>query len=159
MSKCWRQLAYLLHVIITLLPSLTAWLGSTSYVISAMFVYGTKTGTEGIPHDTATLSDINSVRKHNSIMQHATQISNPTRPFHWHANFKLKSQEFAGHSRAVWLTTDPEEFPALLDHVCQAMSGGQVLIQVSLVRLSQCLLPVHHPLTIAEGKDRWMQQE
>lgn len=32
--------------------------------------------------------------------------------------------------------TDPEEFSALLDHVCQAVSGSQVLIQVSLVRLS-----------------------
>ncbi len=50
------------------------------------------------------------------------------------------------------VTTDPEEFPALLDHVCQAMSGSQVLVQVSLVRLSQCLLPVHHPLTKEEGE-------
>lgn len=49
-------------------------------------------------------------------------------------------------------TTNPEEFPALLDHVCQAMSGSQVLIQVSLVRLSQVLLPVHHPLVDKEEK-------
>lgn len=49
-----------------------------------------------------------------------------------------------------FLTTDPEEFAALLDHVCQAVSGSQVLIQVPLVWLSQCLLPVHHPLTKEE---------
>lgn len=59
------------------------------------------------------------------------------------------------------LTTHPEEFPALLDHMCQAMSGSQVLIQVSLVWLSQCLLPVHYPLTKEEEKkeDRWRQQD
>lgn len=52
------------------------------------------------------------------------------------------------------LTTDPEEFAALLDHVCQSVSGSQVLVQVSLVRLSQHLLPVHHPLTKEEGEKR-----
>lgn len=57
----------------------------------------------------------------------------------------------SARSAPVLLTTDPEEFPALLDHVRQAVSGSQVLIQVSLVRLSQCLLPVHHPLTKEEG--------
>lgn len=55
-------------------------------------------------------------------------------------------------SAPVLLITDPEEFPALLDHVCQAMSGSQVLIKVPLVRLSQCRLPVHHPLTKEKGK-------
>lgn len=49
-------------------------------------------------------------------------------------------------------TTDPEEFPALLDHVCQAVSRSQVLVQVPLVWLSQCLFPVHHPLTSERGQ-------
>lgn len=50
--------------------------------------------------------------------------------------------------RGSWLiVTYPEEFPALLDHVCQAMSGSQVLVQVPLVWLPECLFPVHHPLT------------
>lgn len=47
--------------------------------------------------------------------------------------------------------TDPEEFPALLDHVCQSVSGSQVFIQVSLVRLPERLLPVHHPVSITRG--------
>lgn len=58
------------------------------------------------------------------------------------------------HSAPLLVATDPEEFPALLDHVCQAMSGSQVLVQVSLVRLSQRLLPVHHPLAKEEGGKR-----
>lgn len=49
------RLAHLLYVIITLLPQMTAWIGSTSYVIRAMFVYRTKTGTEYIWHDTVNL--------------------------------------------------------------------------------------------------------
>lgn len=57
-------------------------------------------------------------------------------------------------SALVLLSTDPEEFPALLDHVCQAMSGSQVLIQVSLIWLSQCLLPVHHPMTEEEERKK-----
>lgn len=51
------------------------------------------------------------------------------------------------------IITDPEEFPALLDHVCQAMSGSEVFIQVPLVWFSECLLPVHHPLK-EEGKGK-----
>lgn len=44
-------------------------------------------------------------------------------------------------------STDPEEFPALLDHVRQAMGGSQVLIQVPLIRLPQSLLSVHHSVS------------
>ena len=41
--------------------------------------------------------------------------------------------------------TDPEKLTALLDHVGQTVGGGQVLVQVPLIRLPQGLLPVHHP--------------
>lgn len=80
--------------------------------------------------------------------------------FHFHASaLKVRSLiSLSTHAAPVFSATDPEEFPALLDHVCQAMSGSQVLIQVSLVRLSQCLLPVYHPLTEEGERDRWTQQ-
>lgn len=42
-------------------------------------------------------------------------------------------------------STHPEELPALLDHVRQAVGGSQVLVQVPLIRLPQSLLSVHHP--------------
>lgn len=48
------------------------------------------------------------------------------------------------------LATNPEELPALLQHVSQAVGGGQVLVQVSLVRLAKGRLPVHHPETKAQ---------
>lgn len=52
--------------------------------------------------------------------------------------------------RPELLNTDPEEFPALLDHVRQPVSGSQVFVQVPLVRLSQHLPPVHHPVATEE---------
>lgn len=36
----------------------------------------------------------------------------------------------------------------------QAMSGSKVFIQVPLVWLSECLLPVHHPLGKKEKEGR-----
>lgn len=39
-----------------------------------------------------------------------------------------------------------EEFSALLYHMRQAMCGGQVFIQVSLVWFSQSVLSVHDPV-------------
>ena len=49
-------------------------------------------------------------------------------------------------------STDPEQLPALLDHVGEAVGGGQVLVQVPLVGLPQGRLPVHHPLTPGRGR-------
>lgn len=74
--------------------------------------------------------------------------NHPSANLVWHLQLFMFTLTF----QSIHSTTDPEEFPALLDHVCQAMSGSQVLIQVSLVRLSQVLLPVHHPLIDKEGK-------
>lgn len=45
------------------------------------------------------------------------------------------------------VSTNPEELPALLQHVSQAVGGGQVLVQVPLVWLAKRGLPVHHPET------------
>lgn len=83
----------------------------------------------------------------------------------WHEAINLRLHLFSHtaacgtHSGPNLLNTDPEEFSALLEHVCQAMGGGKVLVQVSLVRLSQRLLPVHHPLRKAQGKDELTQQD
>lgn len=83
----------------------------------------------------------------------------------WHEAVNLMLHLFSHtaacgtHSGPILLNTDPEEFSALLEHVCQAMGGGKVLVQVSLVRLSQRLLPVHHPLRKAQGKDELTQQD